>query len=776
MYRDIYSILLVYGLFSGCSNRPETVPMYQITERGGLSYLYFANAGQDTVRFHTDTYAGPALLLNDSLLPLSALSENRFSGTANGIDYGLEYAVADGQLSMKATCHNRSGGDLTDLQFSLQLGIDTKMESWPAWRSLYFPTLMRCEQTHFWGYLMNPDGGIITVASPDPVASYRLLYNNYQFDWPWEFGSGHLIHTVTLDLLNPPLPSLPRPLNTGELKKDETKTWTIYLGAVRELAEVIPVTSAIAGAPTVEADMYTVPEGGQISLKVYGKEKPEVTLVTPDGKRQALTLSKAPSGVFQTAFLPASGKGVYTVYAENRQGKISEAKLSVRYPWSEYIRSARRAALKYRQKASSNDESWLGLVSAFIAEEHFPDGEPDAQAEDLFHEIVPLMYDTITDLPTSWQHRIQNHAIAASLYVQRYKAGKDTDDLQAAVRLADFLITAQSPDGAYRSGKTHYTSVHYIAKSIMEVMAEEKKLATVSGEWGKSYDRHYRSVKKAIDELTLNLDNIQTEGELTFEDGMIACSCAQIAMFALLQPEGSPEREKYVKAAEYMYDSHRCLSQHVIPDSRIHGASLRFWEAQYDILTHPNMLNSPHGWSAWRIYGARYLYELTGREAYLGDIMNAMGSCAQLLNPETDRLNWAFVCDPYLRVKMFVEDEHRKGKGIRKDTVIGMQYMPMISDWYRAPESTRVSGYWGYDGGCCDNDVHEIFKCMGEIALTSAYFHLRPDGTYIAWNCTARKQDDRWTVFPSESCVQKIYANTDIIAANQATVEKIQTK
>jgi hypothetical protein len=688
------------------------------------------------------------------------------------LDYTLRYGTKGEQFSIRVTCRNHGTDDLDGLQFSLQLGLNTAMAAYPAWRTTYFPTLLRCERTHFWGYLMNPDGDIVTLASPDPVASYRLAYNNYVFDWPIEFGSGHLIRTITLDLLNPqPLPE-GHPLHAGRLRKGETKSWTVYLGGVRELPEVIPATAALTGAATVTADVYTVTEGETVRLTVHSATKPKVTALAPDGADQPVRLTKAGDGMYHALFAPRSGKGVYRLTATTG-GKISEACVSVRHPWSEYIASARRAALKYRQKASSHEESWLGFIPAAVAEEHFPDRDLDRKVEEMYREVFPLMYDTVTHLPTSWHDRIQNHAIATSLHVQRYKAKKEEEHLRAAARVADFLMTKQTPDGAYRSGETHYTSVHYIAKSIMEVMAEEKKLGATSAEWAASYRRHYYSVAKAMDELAENRDNIQTEGELTFEDGMIACSCAQLSLFALMHPEGSAERDKYVEAAEYMYNSHRCLSQHLIPDSRIHGASIRFWESQYDILTCPNFINSPHGWSAWRIYGARYLYEATGKEAYLLDIMSALGACAQLLDPSTDRLNWAFVCDPYVQVQYFVEDEHNPGKGVRRDSIIGRQYLPMISHWYRAPENTWVTGYWGYDGGCCDNDVHEIFKCMGEIALTSAYFHLRPDGTYIAWNCSAHFSDGQWRVSPSEPCVTTVYSNAGIQTEKGIFVKRI---
>jgi hypothetical protein len=341
----------------------DVPPTYQFTEQGGLKYLYFENAGCDTVLFRTDTYAGPSLLLNDQPLPLTVQREGKYSGATNEIDYRLEYATEEGQFVIKATCHNRSQKDLTNLQFSLRLGINTAMRSYPEWRSIYFPTLMRCEQTHFWGYLMSPNGGIITVASPDPVASYRLLYNNSKKN----FSSGHLIQTVSLDLLNPaPLPA-EHPVHADELKKGETKTWTVYIGTVKELAEVIPTISTLTKASIITADVYTVAGGEKINLKTYGADKPELTIVSPDGKKQSLSLSNLKSGVFQATFQPASGNGVYTLYAKNKKGKISEACVSVRFAWSDYIKGARRAALKYPQKASSHTESWYGFFSAYIA-------------------------------------------------------------------------------------------------------------------------------------------------------------------------------------------------------------------------------------------------------------------------------------------------------------------------------------------------------------------------------------------------------------------------
>ena len=525
-------------------------------------------------------------------------------------------------------------------------------------------------------------------------------------------------------------------------------------------------------APFITSPLYTIKNGEAFKFIFWSDQKPKVKIVSPNNQSSKVKIRSIGNKQYQAEFTPLADEGVYRLYASS--GKhVSQGWFSVRFPWSDYVKAARQASLDYRQKASSHTESWYGLLSAYLAKAYFPNDKVDTEVESMFNEIYPLMYDKDTYLPTSWHDRIQNHSMMASLFVLRYKANKNLEDLYAASALVDFLLSKQSPDGAYRNRKVHYTSVIYIAKSIMEVMEIEKEQAKTSLYWASTYKRHFASVKKAMDELVRNLDNIQTEGENTYEDCMIASSYGQLAMFALLQPEGSVERKKYLEAAEFFARGHRCLSQLLIPDSRVNGGSIRFWESQYDVLTYPNFINSPHGWSAWRIYGLKYLYQLTGKEYYLIDMMNALGSCAQLLNPKTGVLNWAFVSDPYVKVKYFVEDSVNQGKGKHIDKVIGRQYIPMISNWYKAPKNTWVTGYWGYDGGCCDNDVHEIFKCMGEVALTSAYFHQKTDGSIITWNCKATKNGSKWQIYPDEKEITILYTNIPEDIVSDLQVEKV---
>ncbi|MEN8118473.1 MAG: hypothetical protein ABFS16_15930 [Bacteroidota bacterium] len=733
-----------------------------ISEKGNLLSLSLTalNSDAEPIEFRNDEFAGPSLLLNGKPLLLKAekADQSVFYGENDSISYSLKYLFQDNSINVIVTCQNKSGNVLTDLQFTMQLGINTAMVKYPEWRSVFFPTLLRCEKTHFWGYLMNPNGRILSITSPNPIASYRLMYNNKANG----FGSGHLIRTISLDLLNPaPLPER-HPNNSDRLLTGEKREWVIQLEELTSVNSVIKHTAIVTGASMIESDLYSIGEGETAIVNVYSNSKPKVEITGPDNSKQTIKPQKKAKGIYQFNFSPTQNKGVYKITAKNNTEKITEANITLRYPWSHYALSARKAAVNYPQKASSHTESWYGLFSGYIAQEIFPDTQWDEKINTKFDEIYPLMYDTITNLPTSWHDRIQNHSMMASLFVQRYKATKNIKDLRAAANLADFILTKQSSDGAYRNGKVHYTSVIYVAKSIMEVMEEEKKLVTVSPEWKENYKRHFHSVKKAIDELTLSLDNVQTEGEMTYEDCMIASGYGQIALFALLQPEDSPERKRYIEAAQFLLNGHRCLSQIVIPDSRMNGGSLRFWESQYDILTFPNMLNSPHGWSAWRIYGLKYMYELTGNADYLIQMKNALGSCVQLINPETDKLNWAFVPDPYVKANIFIEDTENKGKGKHVPGIIGEQYMPMISDWYKAPADTWVTGYWGYDGGNCDNDVHEIFKCLGELVLTSSYVHQKEDGSYITWNCEVQEQNGTLRITPSESCVSKVHFNTSL--------------
>ena len=110
-----------------------------------------------------------------------------------------------------------------------------------------------------------------------------------------------------------------------------------------------------------------------------------------------------------------------------------------------------------------------------------------------------------------------------------------------AQKLANFLTDhCQAADGSFRNGRgIHYTCVLYIAKSLLELWQAERHLP----QYAALTEKHFSSVKRAVDELVLHPDDIGTEGEHTFEDGMLACEFLQITFLALHLPES--ERAPY---------------------------------------------------------------------------------------------------------------------------------------------------------------------------------------------------------------------------------------
>lgn len=683
-----------------------------------------------------------------------------YSGTLRDgdLDLGvtLSYSVsADDSLDIHATLKNNKNERADIDRASLQLGFNTYLEAYPNYNDQLFPTLLRCEKTHLWGYFTSPSGKIMTIATDSPVASYTLEYESGQ----------HRIYTAALDLLQSGNLPQRHPEGLDHLDAGEEKTWTISLKPAAERNDPHQVKDVIANStdlPMMDADRYTLDEKetSQITILSQSELETGLELTAPDGTVSSIQAEKTAEGVYEASFDARDREvGVYTLKARNAAGYLGEMKLTIRNPWSWYTQMARKAAVDAPQKGSSHGETFYGFYSAYIAKKYFPDLELDAAVDEMFEEVYPLMYDPATGDPTSWANRIQNHSTTLGIFVDMYESSGNEQALASAEHLADFLIKTQKADGGYYNGNTDYTSVIYPAKSIMELTKVEKRLMNdeTKSEEVRSYNQeryelHMASLAKAMDKLVRVDGNFDTEGQGTYEDGANSCSVTQLS-----------------DAAEKNITRHTSHQQTIIPDSRMNGGTLRFWEAQYDVemgLTSgaPNMMNSPHGWSAWNIYGLFNLYELTGNTDYLERGMNAMGSCAQLMSFD-GTLRWAFVADPYRETRLFVKDEEKttedKIVGKHVDTVIGEQYVDMISYWWKAPKNTWVPGYTAMggsvtQGACCDNDVHEVFKALGEVALTKAYVVEKEDGTYEAYNCTVSEQNGALDITPDEEVVSNI--------------------
>ena len=735
-----------------------------LNENGTIRVLEIKTGAQwNEVKFRSGPLAGPAWA--DVHLQKQEGSEPNFGGTANGIRYSLLYRLQNNRLAIVAGLKNESATDYAPKAARLVIGIDCEMKTFPSWNDRYFPTLLRCEKTHFWGYLMTPKGQILTIGSASPVASHNINYD----ETIWGAGDGgHLIRTCSLDLLHAlPLPSR-HPQNLTSIPPGQERTWTIYLEPAASLESIKPLLASSLAAPMIDADRYTLGDGESSKLTIDTPTPVSVSVMAPDGKISQLAVHSSSKGRFIAGFTPQGGVGLYQLTVTAANGRQSQACFYVRQPWSWYLRQARKATLTEKQYASSHLEQWLGLETDVLAHRHIPDPALDAQTDQRLKEILNLQWDLnakkpkvkfgVTD-PMEWPIEVRflvNTAQMAGVLAHRFRADHDPYWLDLASGFADYVVTRQHDDGNY----DNYTTVAYPVKSVMTVMAVEKMESAKDGRFKAAYDRHYNSARKAMDFLVRSQDNLTTEGENTFEDGMISCSGLQLGLFALLQTDEAARRH-YAEAARKMLTAHHCLEQLLIPDSRMNGATLRFWEAQYDTLIGKslNMMDSPHGWSAWLIPALWYQYLLTGEELWLQKAMNAMGSCAQLIDGHNGELRWAFVPDPYREVTMLEPNKNNPKRGLRVERTIGEQYVPMIASFHY-PDHEPIPGD-GLDSGWTScNDVHEVFIALEEVALTSAYVIERANGELVSWNCKATRNGvGPILVEPVESIVSRVHLN-----------------
>ena len=671
--------------------------------------------------------------------------ENEGFSTENcGIFYNLSYDVLQGKINMNLTIENRSNYDFYADNIFFELGVNSYMESYPEWSDKFFPTLLRLEKTHFYGYFQSPEGNALIIAGNNGIPAYDISYAHPSTP---HLNNGHRIYNTILHLYNNSKPLDRLPQDKLILKVGEKYTNTISLIPVKSLCNFEKTVSSAINAPIISAEKYTVEKGESLAFNVDYNGNYNYTIIAPKGE------------VYKNELPLTNTYGLYklTVVADN--GKQAESLFFVRKSWEFYLKGASKEAYNKPQKATTHTESWYGYFSIFLAQKHYGNKKSLEKALQNFNEVMPFCFDFESGNPLIIPNRVQNTSAFISLLVDVYETDKvnNLKYLRLASKCGDFLIKNQTPDGAYRRGKTHYTCVIYVAKSMLELVKAERECNDL--ELNKKAETHYASAKLAIDELVLHLDNIDTEGELTFEDGMISCSALQIAYFALTLPKN--ERAPYIKAAEYMIKIHSCLEQQLLPDCRANGGSIRFWESQYDVMILGNTVNSPHGWSAWTLYAYYYLFVLTGKKFYLLRLINGMSACAQLLSLQ-GKLRWAYFSQPYVKLPTLVADKTKpitdgystvnlKTKAYRgkyQTKIYGESYVDMISGWYRTG-SQKVTGGYSFcplfmpdnvykvdnQGGCCDNDVHEIFKCLEEAVLTNAFICQNDDGSYLTLNC-----------------------------------------
>ena len=153
---------------------------FLLNENGSLKKLKWGNDFE--VPFRDDCYSGPVFYEKcddtDIVVSLEQREQGYFEKEHNGCRWSLLYEEEklDGNLVLKITAEIKRIADSTYVpqMAGIQLGIDCYMDSYPQWNTQLFPTMLRCEKTHFWGYMMSPKSKIMGLASPDPVACWNL--------------------------------------------------------------------------------------------------------------------------------------------------------------------------------------------------------------------------------------------------------------------------------------------------------------------------------------------------------------------------------------------------------------------------------------------------------------------------------------------------------------------------------------------------------------------------------------------------------------------------
>lgn len=747
--------------------------LLNLNENGTIKFLLFKKSNQKFL-FNEDNFVGPSWYFqrNGKIVDIEdsnatkqtktsyhkkdpSLNRYIYSFEYDNLELDIEYKDEQGKLLILATVKNHQQTPFRPDKLGIRLGIDTYMEVYPKWEEKLFPTLLRSEKTHFWGYFMSPLGKILSISSPDPIASWS---HNYSKSWgnPPYLYNGHRITSVNLDLINRlPLPKR-HPQNLWQILPGEEKSFKIYLDEVDNLEGLSTAIRNATKAPFIGMTLTSCEPEEIFDFWVESDTEPQVIITSPTGKDFEIKGTLSDSHTYKYSFHNTNSEGLYFIKALGVNGKISEATVYVRKPYSWYMQQAMKAVLEYPQKASkSHTESWYGLYTIYAGGKHFKNNPYIEKADQQFLKIFPKIFDEKNHVPIDFHLRIQNTSAMIGILVDRYQLFGDLSDLEKAVGLSEFLLESQTADGAYRSDKTHYTSVLYIAKSLMELMEAIEPLR-FEDQYKQQYDLLYASVTKAMDELVKNKTNIETEGELTFEDGMISCSALQLAQFALLQTD-EKAKEKYKNAAIEFIEQHECLEQLVIPDARMRSGSLRFWEAQYDVLMDNNFLNSPHGWSSWSTYAQYYLYLLTGEPKYLEKTFNGLDAAMQMIDHQNGDLRWAFMVNPHVEVTQINKNidgaipldfqgvHYHALEHPNSNYIMGEAYVDMVSDWFYANAN--------------DNDVHEHFKCLEEVALDKCFVLEKSNGEFVTYNCTVEKYNNRITIIPSEKIIQKVHLN-----------------
>ena len=757
MKNKLFSALIVLLLVCSPSfadiHLGNTSVRANVTDEGRLSTLSFQyNQQTKIINFRVDKYAGPAFGEDIKLSKEKQTQTfSRFSGEKNDIGYAIEYILGDQYIDIVAEVRNNTATLFKPDRLPFTLGINTYMDKYPEWNDQYYPTFFRCEANNFWGYLMTPKGDILTIASPDNIGCYHYDYLNEMY--------GHYIYTMTLDLLcNDPLPAHhPRPVG---VKSGQTKRWNIRLQSARDLNQVQDIVTSYNQASLIILNSHSLSSGQQVEISV-NRGTAQIEVTAPSGITVKVGTATDEKPAVYTNAIPY---GLYTIHATNNNGKVSTANFYVHPSWEWYMNKARENALTYVPKSDKGNDScetWYQLFAFYFAEKHNPDPAMKQAGDELLDKVLDRLFAEKDGkmYSTTYTERLQNVSAMVSVLSMKYSVDHNMETLETACKCAEYILSRQHEKGYYGGyGMAHYTSVIYIARSVVELMQQIKPLTNDSKVWRDRYNRYHASVERAISELSERGYDISTEGAATYEDGAVSCTASQLLLWALLKQDQTGYYEKFKKSGLESLESHACLARLLDPDSRSRGATSRYWECWGDIRTPMQAQLSPHGWSGWRLYASYYAYLLTGEYYRLQQFMDAMGTCTQLIDFPTGKLRYAFVVDPQYAGGELLPDTTNVKYGKWHPNIATAGYINQIGDWFG--RTNDGNGYldrseWEWDGA---GTAFEIYKAMEETVLTHAFICANGDDI-VGYNCKVEHTKGKVNVYITERLIDQIHVN-----------------
>ncbi|MCY2930470.1 MAG: hypothetical protein NTV86_13415 [Planctomycetota bacterium] len=672
-------------------------------------------------------------------VPLRAAGEGwRFEADEGDFRVELEYVLHADALEIRVSATNTAAQPRACRWLRLVSGVDTHMERYPDWNHKLFPTTLRCEGGHLWGVMGSPDDRWLALASPDAWESFKIFYNAH---------GHHRIHTIGLDLVNDREPrpwyyAPSRPAFAG----GQRRTWRLFVVPLSREEDLGPAVARWAQAPFGE---WVDPIGLAGEPLTFDVTAPEAAALEVTGPAQLeIAYEARADGLVRRRYVARiealrTGQGVDI--GCTAAGRTCKVTAMPRRPWEWYVHCASEFARLLRPPVATHVcEAAMPAFSLLAAQRLAPTaGRRETLRAFLEDDLFRVAFSPEGE-PLLRPDRIQNSSFAMDQAREFYDITGERAWLERAQFLGDWLLERQGADGGlYTHHGTHYTAVTYPAKSLMDLALAERALASrARGAAAKKAHvararRLMAAVGRCMEDLLRRGANIETEGEMTFEDGMIACSAFQLAQWARITGDG-----RFAATAEALMKSHRCLEWRG-PDCRTNGGTLRFWES-YWAIGWGNCLNTPHGWSAWAGWAWHALYLATGKPLYFRRFRHSLTACLSLIDANSGEVYFCFTPDPTIYPNM--------GRG--QPVPGGGWLMPVRPGTF--PEG----------GG----ETHEVIRLLSGTALENAYVYF-DEGAWHGLNVQlASGAKGTTTLTVTDPRIRRLYVNS----SNGAPVKSLR--